>query len=258
MDGDGRKAVATHYHGVFPGNFRAGGDLAERDHPPGDRAPDLQAVNRVDVTPLGERWTCNDRQQPRLLRKNATAAVSRFPIKADSASFKTEFQRPGHFHPGDSVAQRGLFEELGADDFFPLPPVLPHAHRAAIVADHLDGLVGEPAQLGRIGTTESRLDASALSRAEEKSLGDGVGVRVISVQIFLHRLLQSVDLRLVVHVDQELHVSRVLAFRGVNEQKAQAAAADERGDMSNPGLLLDELLNRIRKCFRFANMGARR
>ena len=88
MDGDGRKTVATHHHGVFPGNFRAGGDLAERDHPPGDRAPDLQAVNRVDVTALGERWTCDDRQQPRLLRENATAAAAWFAIKADSAPSK--------------------------------------------------------------------------------------------------------------------------------------------------------------------------
>ena len=187
MDGDGRKTVAAHHHGVFPGDLSADGDLAERNHPSGDRAPDLQAVNRVDIAALGEGRTGNDRQQPRFLRINARAAVSRLAIKANVPSVKSGLQRLGHFHPGDSVSQCGLLEQLGADHFFTLPPVLAHAHGAAIIPDDLDRLVGERAQTVRIGAAEPRLDAPALSRTQEKLLGNGVGVRVILVKILLNR-----------------------------------------------------------------------
>ena len=68
------KAIAAHHHRVFPDDLGADGDLAQRNHPSGDRAPDLQAVNRVHIAALGQGRTGNDRQQPRLLRKNARAA----------------------------------------------------------------------------------------------------------------------------------------------------------------------------------------
>ena len=61
MDSNGRKTGAAHYDGVFPGDLRAGGYLAEWNHPSCDRAPDLQAVKRIDITAFGKRRTGDNR-----------------------------------------------------------------------------------------------------------------------------------------------------------------------------------------------------
>ena len=68
VDGERREAIAAHHDRVFPDDLGAGSDLAQGDHPPGDRAPDLQAVDHRDVLALGQRRAGDDRQQPRLLR----------------------------------------------------------------------------------------------------------------------------------------------------------------------------------------------
>ena len=136
---------------------------------------------------------------------------------------------------------------MGADHFFRFPPVLPYAHGAAILPDDLDRLVGERAQPVRIGAAEPRLDTSALSGTQEKLLGDGIGVRVILVNVLLNCGQQPVDLVFVIHIDQELHVSSVLPFRGIDQQKAETAASDERRDMGNTGLGLDEALDGVGK-----------
>ena len=64
------------------------------------------------------------------------------------------------------------------------------------------------------------------------------------------------DLVGIIDIDQKLHVGAVLIFGRIDEQEAQAAAADERGDMGDAGLGLDEALDFAGERFRFADMGA--
>ena len=194
MDGERREAIAAHHDRVFPDDLGAGRDLAQRDHPPGDRAPDLQAVDRADVFALGQRRTGDDRQQPRLLREDAGAGAARLAVEADHASFEAGLQRLGHLDARDAVAPGLEFEQVGADHLHPLAPVAADAHRAAIVLENVHRLIAELAQFRRIGAAEPRLDAPAVARAQEELLGDGVGVRVLLVQMFLNVGNQPVDL----------------------------------------------------------------
>jgi hypothetical protein len=71
MDGNGWKPVPPHHYGVFPGNLDTDSYLAEWNHPSRNWAPDLQAVERVDIAALDKRRTGDNRQQPGLLRVNA-------------------------------------------------------------------------------------------------------------------------------------------------------------------------------------------
>src|SRR5271165_2603600 len=135
---------------------------------------------------------------------------------------------------------------------------MPHANGAPIIADNFQRLVGERAQLVRIGPAESCLNPAALTGTQEKLLGDGIGIGMIVVDVLLNSGLQPVDLVFVIHVDQKLYVGSVLPFRVIDQQEAKSAASDERRDMSYPGLALNIALDCVSKRLRFANMGARR
>src|SRR5262249_46254021 len=99
--------------------------------------------------------------------------------------------------------------------------------RPAVLVDDLDRASGDLAQRRRVGAAEPRLHAAALARAEQELLGNGIGVGVIPVEVLLDVRHQRVELAGVVDVDEELNESPVLPLRRVNEQEAQAAAADE-------------------------------
>ena len=71
------------------------------------------------------------------------------------------------------------------------------------------------------------MDASAFPRSEEKLLGEAIGVRMVVVEFLLDGGGEAVDLPPVIDIDEELHEGVVFAFRRVNEEKAQSAAADE-------------------------------
>ncbi len=154
-------------------------------------------------------------------------ALSRLAVEADHASFKAAFQGLGHLNARDAVAACLEFEQVGADDLFTLAPVAAHAHSPAVVFENSLRLVGEFAQFRGIGASEPRLDAPALAWAQQKLLGDGVGVRVLLVQMSLDVGNQPVDLPPVIDIDEELHERPILPFRSVDEQEAQPAAADE-------------------------------
>ncbi len=256
MDGEGREAIAAHHDRVFPDDRGAGSDLIHGDHPRGDRAPDLQAVDHADVVALGQGRTSDDRQQPRLLRVDSRAGAARLAVEADHASFKAAFQGLGHLDARDAVAACLEFEQVGADDLFRLAPVAAHGHSPAIVFEDFLRPIGELAQFRGIGTSEPRLDAPALARAQEELLRNGVGVRVLLVQIPLDVGNQPVDLPPVIDIDEELHEGSILLFRTVDEQEAQTAAADERRDMGDAGLSLDVLLDGAGERLRVADVGA--
>src|SRR5580704_18529532 len=135
---------------------------------------------------------------------------------------------------------------------------MPHADGATVLPNDLDRLVGEHAQLVRIGPAESCLNPAALTGTQEKLLGDGIGIRVIFVDVFLNCGLQPVDLVFVIHVDQKLYVGSVVPFRVVDQQETESATSDERGDVGYPELALNKALDRVGERLRFANMGARR
>ena len=88
--------------------------------------------------------------------------------------------------------------------------------------------------------------------------GDGVGVRMLLVQMSLDVGNQPVDLPPVIDIDQELHEGAVLPFRTVDEHEAQAAAADERRDMGDAGQSLDVPLDVAGERLRLADVGAGR
>ena len=88
-------------------------------------------------------------------------------------------------------------------------------------------LAGQFAQRRMVRTAEAHLDAAAAAGTQQKLLGDGVGVGVVIVQVFLDAGNQPVYLLIVIHLNQKLNVCRVLPFRRVYKQKAQTAAADE-------------------------------
>ncbi len=150
------------------------------------------------------------------------------------------------------------FEQFGADHLFSLTPVVANAHGPAIFVEDLSGLVGEFAQLGGIRPAEARLDAPTAAGTQEKLLGDAVGVGVFLIQVFLDVDQQTIDLLLVIDIDQELNVGSVLAFRRVDEQEAEAAAANKRRDVGDSGLGLDVFLDVPGEGLRIADMGAGR
>ena len=86
--GSASQAVAAVDNRIFPDNFGAGGDLAERNHAPSDRAPNLQAIDEAGVLALGARRAGNDWEQPRLLRIDAGAAATRLAKETDDAAFE--------------------------------------------------------------------------------------------------------------------------------------------------------------------------
>ena len=132
-----REAVAAHHNWVFPDDLGARSDLAHGNHPSGQRAPNLQAVDGVDVVALGQGRTNNDRQQPRLLRKNSRAGAAWLSVESDRAAFKAALQGLGHFDAGNAVAACLEFEQIGADDHFLLSPIVAYADRAAIIFKNL-------------------------------------------------------------------------------------------------------------------------
>jgi hypothetical protein len=173
---------------------------------------------------LGQGRAGDDRQQPRLLRIDSRAGAARLAVEADHAPFKAALQSLSHLRARDAVAACLELEQVGADDFFTLTPVAAHEHRPAVVYENALRLVGECAQLCGIGASKPRLNAPARARAQEKLFGDGVGVRVLLVQMSLDLSDQPVDLAPIIDVDQELHEGSVLPFRTVDEHEAQTAA----------------------------------
>src|SRR5262245_11842061 len=258
MDGESWEAIAAHHDRVLPHDRGARRDLAQGDHPPGYRAPDLAALNRVYVVALGQGRTSDDRQQPGLLREDSHAGGGWLAVEADHAPFKTAFQGPGHLDARDAGSAGLEFEQVGADDLDPLTPIAAHALCPAVLLEHFPCLVAQFVQFRRIGTAEARLDPPALPRAKEELLGDGVGVGVLPVQVFLNLVNQAVDLPRVIDIDEKLNECLVLPLRGVDEHETQAAAADERGDVGDAGLTLDVPLDLAGKRLRFADVRARR
>src|SRR5262249_33094129 len=133
MDGESREAIAAHNNWVFPDNFGASDDLIHRDHPPGNRAPDLQAVEHSDVLALALRWTGNDGQEARFLSEDASRGVARLAVEADGAPLKAGLQGLCHLHACDAIASCLKFEHVRANYFHPLPPVSTHTYRPAVV-----------------------------------------------------------------------------------------------------------------------------
>src|SRR5262249_50988653 len=130
-----------------------------RDHPPGDRAPDLQAVDHLNVVALGLGRAGDDGQQPRLLREGARAGAARLAVEADHAALKARFQGSGNLDARDAVAARLELGSVGAAGLDALAPVVAHAHRPAIFLEHFPGAVAQLAQLRGVGAAEARLDA---------------------------------------------------------------------------------------------------
>src|SRR5262249_39746508 len=182
---ESREAIAAHNDWVFPDNFGARDDLIHRDHPPGNRAPDLQAVKHSDVLALAFRWTGNDRQEARFLREDARRGATRLAVEADGAPFKGGLQRLRHPHARDAFTSCLKFESVRANPLPPLPPVATHTHRPAVIFKNFLCLVTQRSQYGRVRALKSRLNAPAFSGTQEQLFGYCIGVRVLLVQMFL-------------------------------------------------------------------------
>ena len=142
----------------------------------------------ADVVALGQRRAGDDRQQPRLLREDARAAHARLAVEADDAPFKAGFQCLGHFDARDAVAAGLQLEQVGANHLLALAPVAADAHRAAVVFEDSHRLVGElRAAVAGSGPRNRAWMRPPCARAQEKLLGDGVGVGVLLVQMLLDR-----------------------------------------------------------------------
>src|SRR6516162_9831536 len=227
MDGKSREAIAAHNDWVFPDNFGSRHDLIHRDHPPSNRAPDLQAVEHSDVLAFALRWTSNDRQEARFLREDASRGATRLAVEADGAPFKASLQRLRYLHARDAITSCLKFEHVRANHLDPLPPVATHTHRPAVIFKNFLCLIAQLSQYGRVRTLKSRLNAPAFSRTQEKLFGYCIGVRVLLVQMFLDFGNQRLNFPPIVNIDQKLYKSWVLSLRAVNKQEAQAATADE-------------------------------
>src|SRR5215510_10093337 len=227
MDRESRKAIAAHNNRVFPDDFGAGNHLIHRNHPPGNRAPDLQAIEHSDVLALAHRWTSKDGQETRFLCEDASADATRLAVEADGAPFKAGLQGLRHLHARDAIASCLKFEHVRANHLHPLPPVAAHTYRPAVIFKNFLCLITQLSQYGRVRALKSRLNAAAFSGTQEKLFRYGIGVRVLLVQMFLDLGNQRLNFPPIVNIDQELHKSWVLSLWTVNKQKAQAAAADE-------------------------------
>src|SRR5215510_1018844 len=227
MDGERRKTIAAHNNRVLPDDFGARDDLVHRNHPSGNRAPDLQAVEHSDVLALAHRWTSNDGQETRFLCKDARADATRLAVEADGAPFKAGLQGLRHLHTRDAIASCLKFKHVRANHLHPLPPVATYTHRPAVIFKNFFCLITQLSQYGRVGALKSCLNAPAFSGTQEKLFGYCIGVRVLLVQMFLDFGNQRLNFPPIVNIDQELYKGWVLSLRAVNKQKAQAAAADE-------------------------------
>src|SRR5262249_15684168 len=118
-------------------------------------------------------------------------------------------------------------EQVGANHFHRFAPVVAHAHGTSVVFKDCSRLMAQFTQLRGIRALEPYLDAPARIGAQEELLGDGVGIGVLLVQMFLDVGNQPVDLPPVNDIDQELREGSVLSLWTVDEQEAQATAADE-------------------------------
>src|SRR5215475_1062294 len=150
MDGEGRKAIATHDNRVFPDNFAAGDDLIHRNHPPGNRAPDLQTVEHSDVLALAHRWTSNDGQETRFLCKDAGADPTRLAVEADGTPFKAGLQSLRHLDARDAIASCLKFEHVRTNHLHWLPPVATHTYRPAVIFKNFLCLISQLSQYGRV------------------------------------------------------------------------------------------------------------
>src|SRR5262249_14901101 len=162
--------------------------------------------------------------------------------KANDAAFKACLQGLCHLNASNAVAVCLQFEYVGTDHFFTLEPVVSHAYCPTLVVKNMFCLIGKLAQLRRISATEPRLNAPAAPRAQQKLLGNSVGVRIFLVQMFLDSGHQSIDLLRVVDVHEELSKGPVFPFWSVDEHEAQAATSDERRNMGDARQSLDVLL----------------
>src|SRR5215472_14955618 len=163
MDGESREAIAAHNNWVFPDDFGARDDLIHRDHPPSNRAPDLQAVEHSDVLALAQRWTGNNWQEARFLREDADAGVTRLAVETNGAPFKAGLQGLRHFDARDAIASCLKFEHVRADHLHALPPVAAHTYRPAVIFKNLLCLITQLSQYGRVRALKSCLNAAAFS-----------------------------------------------------------------------------------------------
>src|SRR5262249_50902421 len=131
MDGESRKTIAAHNNRVFPDDFGARDDLIHRNHPPGNRAPDLQAVEHCDVRALALSWTGNEGKGARFVREDASRGATRLAVEADGAPFKAGLQRLRPLHARDAITSCLKFEYVRANPLDALPPVAAHTHRPA-------------------------------------------------------------------------------------------------------------------------------
>ena len=217
----------------------------------------MQAVDRAHVVALVQRRSGNDRQQPRFLRENPGPRVAGFAVESHGASFKTPLQSTGHLDPGDTIAAGLVFQQFGTDDLHAVAPIAAHANGSAIVLQDLHGLIPKLTQHRGIGSAQTHLNASAGAGSEKEFFGDGVGVGITFVELFLNGGDQPLNFAGVIHIDQELDISAVLVLGRINEQETQAAAADEGGDIGHAGLALHEALDFSGHRLGFADMSAR-
>lgn len=258
MNRDRRKAVAPHDNLVLPHHLGAGGDLVERNHPLGDGAPDLQTVDHADVISLSQRRPRDDGKQSGLQREVAGSDAARLAVKADGSPLEAGLERLGDLDARDAIAAGLLFTQIGTNDRHPFAPVAPNADGAAVVLQNLDRLIGEAAQHGAVGPAESRLNPAPLAGAEQELFRHGVRFGKVLVQVPLDVGDHALDFSPVVDVDQELNEGAILTLRAVHQQKPQAAAADERRDVRDTGLLLQVLLKLGGEGFCLPDMRPRR
>src|SRR5262249_55074058 len=171
MDRESREAISAHDHWVFPDHFAARDDLVHRDHSPGNRAPDLQAVEHSDVLALALRWAGNDGQEARFLREDASRGATRLAVEADGAPFKAGLQRLRHLHAWHAITSCLKLERARANHLPLLPPVATHTYGPAVVFKNFLCLITQLSQHGRVRALKSRLNAPAFSGTQEKLFG---------------------------------------------------------------------------------------
>ena len=259
MDGERRKAIAAHDDGIFPNHVRSRRDLIERDHPPGDWAPDLQAVDDADIARArraadgqrsaaaafpGEDVPCRrsparDRSRPRR------------PSKLVSRAWATSTRvMPLRRACNSSKSGRMTFTCSRQSLRTHMAP--PSSSRICIAWSPTF------AQLGRVGTAKAHLNAAPFARTEQKLLGHGVGVwDAARPGAAGSSAISPSILSPVVDIDQELHEGPVLALRRIDQHEPQSAAADERRDVRHVRLRLNVLLDLVGERLRFRGCACR-
>src|SRR5262249_585240 len=143
MDGKSREAISSHHDRIFPNDFVARDNLIHRNHPSGDRAPDLQAVEGVDVLALVLWRAGDDRQKPVFPRKAAPYGATGLAIQTDGAAFEAGLQGLRHLDSRDTASSRLEVEHFRPNHHDRFTPVTPYRHRPAVVVQNVLCLIAQ-------------------------------------------------------------------------------------------------------------------